>query len=101
SYLFPAYNVTSFHPHGPPPLSADQRTLRATIRQYWINMAHRGDPAGPRSPAWPAFTNPAHAILSLRPPRPATTASFPTDHRCGLWRSILLGEAGLPPKSPY
>ncbi|HEX4505857.1 MAG TPA: carboxylesterase family protein, partial [Alphaproteobacteria bacterium] len=67
SYLFPTYNVAGFHPHGPPPLSADQRTLRATIHQYWINMAHRGDPAGPKSPAWPAFTNPAHAILSLRP----------------------------------
>jgi para-nitrobenzyl esterase len=101
SYLFPTYNVAVFHPHGPPLLSADQRTLRATIQDYWINMARHGDPMGPKSPAWPAFTAKAPAILSLVPPTPATTASFLADHRCALWKPILLARAGLPPKSPY
>jgi len=101
SYLFPAYNVAAFHPHGPPQLSADQRTLRATIQDYWINMARSGDPAGSKTPAWPAFTEKTRTILSLTPPTPATTASFLTDHRCGLWKSILLSKAGLPSKSPY
>ena len=101
SYLFPAYNVAAFHPKGPPLLSADQRTLRATIQDYWINMAKSGDPAGSNTPAWPAFTETARTILSLTPPTPATTTSFLADHRCGLWKSILLSKAGLPPKSPY
>jgi len=101
SYLFPSYNVAAFHPDGPPPLSSDQKVLRATIMDYWINLARHGDPAGPHSPAWPAFTNAAPAILSLVPPKPATTGSFLTDHRCGLWKPILLAKAGLPSNSPY
>ena len=101
SYLFPAYNVSAFHPHGPPNLTADQRNLKGMIQAYWINMARHGDPANPKSSAWPAFSDKTPAILSLTPPTPATTGSFLTDHRCGLWKSILLGEAGLPPNSPY
>ncbi len=101
SYLFPSYNVKVFHPDGPPPLSAGQKLLRATIQDYWINTARTGNPAGAKTPAWPAFTAKAPAILSLTPPAPATTASFLTDHRCGLWKPILLAKAGLPPNSPY
>jgi len=101
SYLFPSYNVAAFHPDGPPPLSSDQKVLRATIMDYWINLARHGDPAGPHSPAWPAFTAKAPAILSLAPPRPAAAASFLADHRCGLWKAILLAKAGLPANSPY
>jgi para-nitrobenzyl esterase len=101
SYLFPSYNVKGFHPNGPPPLSADQKVLRATIQDYWINMAKTGNPVGPHSPAWPAFTAKTPAILSLVPPRPATTGSFLTDHRCSLWKAILLAKAGLPSNSPY
>jgi para-nitrobenzyl esterase len=101
SYLFPAYNVTAFHPKGPPALSADQKTLRATIQDYWIAMATNGNPAAAKSPAWPAFTAKTPAILSLTPPAPVTTAGFLADHRCGLWKAILLAKAGLPANAPY
>jgi len=101
SYLFPAYNVTAFHPKGPLALTADQKVLRATIQDYWINMARHGNPTGSKIPAWPAFTGKTPAILRLVPPKPVTTTAFLTDHRCGLWKSTLLARAGLPAASPY
>lgn len=101
SYLFPTYNIAAFHPAGPPPLSADQQRLRASIQEAWVNMARSGSPAGASTGAWPVFSSASPQIMSLSPPRGAVTLAFPHDHRCALWKSLLLGQAGLPPGSAY
>jgi para-nitrobenzyl esterase len=101
NYLFPSYNVAAFHPDGPPPLSAGQKELRQSMRLFWTNLAYRGDPSGAVVGDWPAFTNSAPNVMSLKPAKSSPGLDFPTDHRCALWKSTLLKQAGLPPKSPY
>ena len=101
SYLFPAYNVAAFHPAGPPTLSFNQERLRSSIQNFWVNMARFGNPDGKSSTVWPAFTKAAPMILSLHPPVAATTPAFSADHRCALWKPLLLGLAGLSSNSAY
>lgn len=46
----------------PPPTAAD-RTISDEMQRYWVNFATRGDPNGPGSPHWPAFTEAAPLVM--------------------------------------
>jgi para-nitrobenzyl esterase len=99
-YLFPAFNVALFHPHGPPPLTPTQRALRAEIQSFWTNLARTGAPAGPSTGHWLAF-NKSSGVKGLYPDADPAMRPFFDDHHCAFWKPLLLAEAGLPAGSAY
>ncbi len=99
-YLFPAFNVALFHPHGPPPLTPTQRMLRTEIQSFWTNLARDGAPAGPSTGHWLAF-NKSSGVKGLYPDADPISQTFPRDHHCAFWSQILLPKAGLPVGSAY
>jgi para-nitrobenzyl esterase len=101
SYLFPAYNVAAFHPDGPPKLTAAQQKLRTEIQTFWTNLARGGAPAGPSTEPWSAFNAASPGVKGLYPAANTAARPFFEDHRCLFWKSLLLGEAGLPAGSAY
>jgi para-nitrobenzyl esterase len=101
SYLFPAYNVTAFHPAGPPPLTTAQQALRTKIQRFWTNLARGGNPVGPSTGAWNAVSKTSQPIKGLYPAADPSKDAFLADHRCPFWKPLLLSEAGLPANSAY
>lgn len=74
-------------PNAPVPgtLSADQRTLAASMRTAWANFAATGHPATATVP-WPALGGADHtSVLSLVPPQPQLETDFAARHHCSFW----------------
>jgi len=67
------------------PLTVDQESLAAGMRQAWANLAASGDPSTAAVP-WPAFRG-AHSaqMLSLVPPQPQIETDFASRHHCAFW----------------
>jgi para-nitrobenzyl esterase len=67
------------------PLTADQQSLAAGMRQAWANFAASSDPSTADAP-WPAFGAATSAqVLSLVPPTPQGPINFGTRHHCSFW----------------
>ena len=67
-----------------PPLTADQKALRATMIKYWTQFAKTGDPNIAGNPTWPQYTAADDSILTLNTPAASVqvTTSFKADHKC-------------------
>jgi para-nitrobenzyl esterase len=73
-----------------PALSAQQRTLAASMQRYWTQFAKRANPNGARTPAWSAFipvTQDSFQALVAPAPQPYTGTAFGLDHKCAVWGS--------------
>lgn len=53
--------------------------------EYWTTFARTGNPNGPGTPAWPAFTSASARMQRLTAQGTAPFATFAADHKCGLW----------------
>ncbi|GAB3762953.1 carboxylesterase/lipase family protein [Microlunatus parietis] len=69
----------------PDPTTAQAR-LSDTMIDYWTAFAHRGRPASPGAPQWPAF-GPRSTVLGLST-EAIRPVAFADDHRCAFWAAI-------------
>jgi para-nitrobenzyl esterase len=83
-----AYLFDSTTLGGHAPFTADQEALAAAMVRYWTQFAAQGDPNGPGTPQWPAYTAGTQAVQSLEPPTPRTITDFADDHHCDFWDSL-------------
>ena len=83
-----AYLFDSTTLGGHAPFTADQEALAAAMVRYWSQFAALGDPNGPATPRWPAFTAASEAVQSLEPPTPRTVTDFAEDHHCDFWDAL-------------
>lgn len=70
---------------GHAPFNPDQESLAAAMVSYWTQFGKSGDPNGPGTPFWPAFTPANDVYQSLVPPTPQSTTGFAADHKCAFW----------------
>ncbi|MWA04916.1 carboxylesterase family protein [Actinomadura sp. LD22] len=80
-YLFKGLN-------GIPPipgLDTAQQQLSDKMIAYWTTFAKTGDPNGPTTPSWPAFTASSPQVQRLSREGTAPFTTFATDHKCRLW----------------
>ncbi|MFP8964067.1 carboxylesterase/lipase family protein [Streptomyces nanhaiensis] len=80
---------------GPPgrPFTRAQRALSDTMIEYWTRFARTGNPNGPGTPAWPAFTARTPSVLTLTPTHIVPRTDFAARHRCAFW--LPLHNAGM------
>ncbi len=83
-----AYLFDSTTLGGHAPFTDDQEALAAAMVSYWAQFAGQGDPNGPATPQWPAFTAASEAVQSLEPPAPRTVTDFAAGHHCDFWDSL-------------
>ena len=86
-YFFPAASLTHL-PAPPPQLSPDQRQLSRTMMQYWTQFAKTGEPNGPNTPSWAAYSA-LDEFQSLEPRFLAREFNFTAAHRCIFWNTLL------------
>ncbi len=68
----------------PGTLTAQQRQLAASMRQYWTSFARAGFPSSAGLPPWPGF-GATGQLLSLVPPQPQAETDFAAAHHCAFW----------------
>lgn len=69
-------------------LNTAQRRLSDQMLSYWTTFARTGDPNGPGTPHWPAFTSRSPRMQRLTSEGTTPFSTFATDHHCRLWERV-------------
>jgi para-nitrobenzyl esterase len=74
-------------------LTAGERRLATTMKDYWTTFAANGDPNLAGQPPWPPFSIFIDDNQSLKPAVPNVEFNFTDAHRCKFWTAVLLQTA--------
>jgi len=70
-------------------LSSQEQTLARTMKSYWTNFAHNGNPNSFGTANWPLFSLITDDTNSLNTPSPSIEFNYATKHNCNFWIGIL------------